>query len=162
MRTTIRLDDNLLAEVKLLAARSGRSMTAVIEDALREMLARRQSAEVGKPVVIHDRAAHEDIMNTITENRVYYGGHFLKQMIESKEVKSILYDPLNEVAECYIAMGTLVWQYWKKFGTSRSKALIRNLSKPKVRKEVASIILQIRDKEAEAIGIIENILEKWS
>jgi hypothetical protein len=27
-------------------------------------------------------AAHEDVMNTITENRVYYGGHFLKQMIE--------------------------------------------------------------------------------
>jgi hypothetical protein len=58
-------------------------------------------------------------------------------------------------------MGKLVWQYWKKFGTSRSKALIRNLSKPKIRREVASIILQIRDKEAEAIGQIENILEKW-
>ena len=105
--------------------------------------------------------AHEDAMNIIPENRSYYGGHFLKQMIESKEVKSILHDQLNEAIECYTAMGTLVWQYWKKFGTSRSKALIRNLSKPKIRQEVASIILQIRDKEAEAIGIIENILEKW-
>jgi len=58
-------------------------------------------------------------------------------------------------------MGNLVWQYWKKFGTSKSKAQIRNLTKPKIRREVVSIILQIRDKEAEAIGIIENILEKW-
>ncbi len=41
MRTTIRLEDALLAEVKALAARSGRTLTKVIEDALREALARR-------------------------------------------------------------------------------------------------------------------------
>jgi hypothetical protein len=35
MRTTIRLDDQLLAEAKQLAARTGRTLTAVIEDALR-------------------------------------------------------------------------------------------------------------------------------
>jgi len=42
MRTTIRLDDSLLAEVKRIAAATGRTMTAVIEDALREALARRR------------------------------------------------------------------------------------------------------------------------
>ena len=42
MRTTIRLDDRLLADVKELAAKTGRTLTAVIEDALREVLARRQ------------------------------------------------------------------------------------------------------------------------
>ena len=42
MRTTIRLDDQLLTETKQLAARTGRTLTAVIEDALREMMARRQ------------------------------------------------------------------------------------------------------------------------
>ena len=41
MRTTVRLDSHLLKEVKKLAADSGTSMTAVIEDALREKLARR-------------------------------------------------------------------------------------------------------------------------
>ena len=50
MRTTIRLDDDLLSEVKLLAVRSGRSMTSVIEDALRETLARRRPVEVREPV----------------------------------------------------------------------------------------------------------------
>jgi hypothetical protein len=40
-RTTIRLSDAVLADVKKSAADSGRSMTAVIEDALRESLARR-------------------------------------------------------------------------------------------------------------------------
>jgi predicted transcriptional regulator len=36
MRTTIRLDPHLLAEAKKLAAASGRTLTAVIEEALRE------------------------------------------------------------------------------------------------------------------------------
>jgi Arc/MetJ family transcription regulator len=42
MRTTIRLDDRLIAEVKRLALDSGRTMTAFIEEALREAIARRK------------------------------------------------------------------------------------------------------------------------
>lgn len=42
MRTTIRVDDQLLAEAKATAARTGRTLTEVIEDALRESLARHQ------------------------------------------------------------------------------------------------------------------------
>ena len=41
MRTTIYIPDDLLAEAKKVAARSQRTLTAVIEDALRETLARR-------------------------------------------------------------------------------------------------------------------------
>ena len=58
MRTTIRLDDGLLAEVKLLAVRSGRSMTAVIEDALRETLARRRTLEKREPVRLTTVSGH--------------------------------------------------------------------------------------------------------
>jgi len=54
MRTTIRLDDDLLREARKLAARSGRTLTAVIEDALRESLARRKKARDPEPVrLIH-------------------------------------------------------------------------------------------------------------
>ena len=41
MRTTVRLDEHLLAEAKKFAAESGRTLTAVLEDALRDALARR-------------------------------------------------------------------------------------------------------------------------
>jgi hypothetical protein len=41
MRTTINIDDALLAEAKQVAARTGRSLTDVVEDALRESLHRR-------------------------------------------------------------------------------------------------------------------------
>jgi hypothetical protein len=42
MRTTVRLDPALLAEAKKLAAATGRTLTAVLEDALREVVSRRQ------------------------------------------------------------------------------------------------------------------------
>jgi predicted transcriptional regulator len=45
MRTTIRLDDDLLAAAKGLAVQTGRTLTAVIEDALRQALARRDKPE---------------------------------------------------------------------------------------------------------------------
>lgn len=40
MRTTIRLADDLLREVKRLAADSGSTFTAIVEEALRETVAR--------------------------------------------------------------------------------------------------------------------------
>jgi hypothetical protein len=43
MRTTVRLDDALLRQAKKLAAETGRSLTAVIEDALRETINRRSA-----------------------------------------------------------------------------------------------------------------------
>lgn len=49
-RTTVRLDERLLQEVKALGARSGRTLTALIEDALREMLARELRSQDRKRV----------------------------------------------------------------------------------------------------------------
>lgn len=50
MRTTIRLDDQLFAELKKTAAHEGRTLAAVIEDALRESLARRNTQPSRTPV----------------------------------------------------------------------------------------------------------------
>ena len=52
MRTTVRLDDHLLKEAKQLAARTGRTLAAVIEDALREALARTKSSSRRSPVKV--------------------------------------------------------------------------------------------------------------
>jgi len=45
MRITIHIDDNLHAELKNIAARTGRSLTAVIHDALQDSLSRRRNAK---------------------------------------------------------------------------------------------------------------------
>ncbi|MGA8806333.1 MAG: type II toxin-antitoxin system VapB family antitoxin [Thermoanaerobaculia bacterium] len=43
MRTTVRLDPHLLTEAKRVAASSGKTLTAVIDEALRESLGRRRA-----------------------------------------------------------------------------------------------------------------------
>lgn len=45
MRTTIHIDDRLYAELKRIAADTGTTLTAVIQDALRESLSRCRKAE---------------------------------------------------------------------------------------------------------------------
>ena len=50
MRTTIRLDGELLAEAKRLAISRESTLTAVIEDALREAVQRARSSEVAERV----------------------------------------------------------------------------------------------------------------
>jgi putative antitoxin of VapBC-like toxin-antitoxin system len=50
MRTTIHLPDELLAEAKQAAASSRRTLTQVIEDALRESLARRKRRGRDQPL----------------------------------------------------------------------------------------------------------------
>ena len=50
MRTTIRINEELLKEAKQLAARSGKTLTSIFEDALRESLARQRSSKEREPV----------------------------------------------------------------------------------------------------------------
>jgi hypothetical protein len=51
MRTTINLDDQLLLEAKQIAAQTGQTLTAVLEDAVREALSRRRQARKGRTAV---------------------------------------------------------------------------------------------------------------
>lgn len=50
MRTTVRLDEHLLQAAKQQAAASGQTLTALLEQALRESLARRPAAARSAPV----------------------------------------------------------------------------------------------------------------
>ena len=50
MRTTIRLDDELLAQAKQVAAQTNRTLTAVIEEALRQHLGLQQQLAAREPV----------------------------------------------------------------------------------------------------------------
>ena len=50
MRTTIRIDDDVLRGAKKLALETDRTLTAVIEDALREVLVRRSQPAKRRPV----------------------------------------------------------------------------------------------------------------
>lgn len=76
MRTTLQLDDALISEAKVLAARTGRTLSQVIEDALRQTLAPRPR-DAGAPslptspgaprsgVDLDDNAALRDLMDDL-------------------------------------------------------------------------------------------------
>lgn len=50
MRTTVRLENSLFRRIKRLAAEEGKTFTALLEEALRELLVRRQErTEVQRP-----------------------------------------------------------------------------------------------------------------
>jgi hypothetical protein len=49
VRTTIKIDDQLLEEAKARAARSGQTLSVVVEDALREAFARRPTGARARP-----------------------------------------------------------------------------------------------------------------
>ncbi len=50
MRTTVRLDENLLSPAKSHAAKTGRTLTAPIEDALRRELQQKATQSARQPV----------------------------------------------------------------------------------------------------------------
>lgn len=50
MRTTVRIDKQVLGEAKRLAAETGHTLTAVIEESLKETLARRKKSKGSAPV----------------------------------------------------------------------------------------------------------------
>ncbi|MCK9487534.1 MAG: type II toxin-antitoxin system VapB family antitoxin [Dehalococcoidia bacterium] len=75
MRTTISIDDDLLAEAKAIAARSGRTLNAVVEDALREAFARRRASKRERRVA---------------EFPTFYGGGGLRPGVDLDDSASLL------------------------------------------------------------------------
>ncbi|MFG1959048.1 DUF6364 family protein [Nonomuraea sp. NPDC049028] len=80
-RTTVRIDDALLNEAKAYAARNGRSLTSVMEDALRQLLNR--STEVA------DRPRVELITS---DARPGYQPDVQRRLDEGEKLEHIMYD----------------------------------------------------------------------
>ena len=49
-RTTVRIEEHVLADAKILAAKTGRTLTRLIEDVLRETIGRRSVARTRQPI----------------------------------------------------------------------------------------------------------------
>jgi hypothetical protein len=52
MRTTIKLDDDLLIEAKAIAVRTGRTLADVVEEAVRDSFARRRMARRDRETLV--------------------------------------------------------------------------------------------------------------
>ena len=78
MRTTITIDDSLLREAKVLAARTDRTVSSVLEEALRQMLARQIESD-------ERRRANFTLPS-------YHGGGLLVDIIDKEALADALGD----------------------------------------------------------------------
>ncbi|MEU0566367.1 ribbon-helix-helix protein, CopG family [Nonomuraea sp. NPDC005983] len=80
-RTTVRIDEALLNETKAYAARNGRSLTSVMEDALRQLLNRSTEA-ADRPRVELPLSGSPDGPKLTLE--------YIKEMIEQDDIEHYL------------------------------------------------------------------------
>ena len=100
---------------------------------------------------------HNDAAATVAEGR-WYAAHFLKQIAEHEPAMA---EDLLAAAACYEAEHDLMWQIWGLVGgIGFADEHVQKLAEPAVRRQMVPIILQARDKDAEAAEHIEQALAK--
>ena len=65
MRTTVTMDDDLLATAKAMAARSHRTVGSVLEEALRELIARREASHVRVELPVSGRRGDPPLVDIL-------------------------------------------------------------------------------------------------
>jgi hypothetical protein len=106
--------------------------------------------------VLHERyMVHNDAVGTVAEGR-WYASLFLKQVMDQELAMA---EELSAAAACYRAEHDLMWEIWNLVGgTGFSDEQVRKLAEPAVRRQIAQIIGQARDRDAEAAHQIERAL----
>lgn len=100
--------------------------------------------------------AHDDAVGTVAEGR-WYGALFLMRIAEHVPAMA---SELLAAASCYAAEHDLMWEIWNLAGFMRSDAVVAKFADPAVRRQIVAIILQAREKDAEAAEHIERALAK--
>ncbi|MCL4504847.1 MAG: hypothetical protein M1140_02330 [Chloroflexi bacterium] len=100
---------------------------------------------------------HNDAVGTVAEAR-WYGGLFLQEAIDF--VHYNMAEDLLHAAACYAGEHELMWKAWDLAGGNGNPQAHRAMVDPAVRRQMAEVILQSRDKSAKAIEYIEHALAK--
>jgi len=100
---------------------------------------------------------HNDATTMVAEGR-WYASVFLPQIARDEPVMA---EELLATAACYAAEHDLMWQIWGLVGgIGWDEAKIRKLADPEIRRGIAPLILEARDKDARAAEHIERALAK--
>lgn len=101
----------------------------------------------------HD--VHNGNVGTVAETR-WYGGQFLIQAIEHLHYD--MSEELLRAAACYAAEHSLMWQVWNLAGGNGNPDAWRKFADPAVRRQMAPIIREARQRDTEAVDHIERAL----
>jgi len=122
-----------------------------------DALVRDDDFATGDMAVLRERhMVHDDVVGTVAEGR-WYGALFLMRIAEHVPAMA---SELLAAASCYAAEHDLMWEIWNLAGFMRSDAVVAKFAEPGVRRQIVPIILQAREKDAEAAEHIERALAK--
>ena len=100
---------------------------------------------------------HDDAVRIVAEGR-WYASLFLPQIARHE---SSMAEELLSAAACYAAEHDLMWKIWRLVGgIGRDETKVKKFTDPAIRRQIASVVLQARDKDAEAVDHIEWALTK--
>jgi hypothetical protein len=103
---------------------------------------------------------HNDAVGTLAEAR-WYGSVFLAQIVEGFEAGPGRPGRQAEVlhaAACYAEEHDLMWESWELAGGIGNHEAYRAMADPAVRRAMAQVVLQARDRDAQAAEHIERAL----
>jgi hypothetical protein len=102
---------------------------------------------------------HNNEVGTVAELR-WYASVGLAQMVERMHYN--MAEGLLKAAGCYAAEHELMWKAWDLAGGNGNPEGYKKMADPDVRRQLAEVILQSRDKAAEAAGYISQALARLS
>lgn len=102
---------------------------------------------------------HNNIVGMLAEAR-WYGSQFLAGLAESVDdlVHRNAIEDLYQAAGLYAGEHALMWQVWDLVGGNGNPMAWQKFADPSVRRQIASVIRQARDKDARATDCLERVL----
>lgn len=121
-----------------------------------EALLRDEELAAGEYAVLNERyGVHYDAVGTVAEGRWYTAG-FLKQAAKAEPAMAA---ELEAAAKCFEKEHDLMWDVWNlAAGNNWAEPNVRKWAEPEVRRQIVQVILEARDREAEAAQLIEQAL----
>jgi len=103
---------------------------------------------------------HNDAVGMVAEAR-WYGSQFLVGMTDHVDthVHRDMIEDLLHAAALYAGEHELMWKVWDLAGGIGNPEAYRKMTDPAVRRQMAQVVLQARDKDAQAAEHIERALE---
>jgi hypothetical protein len=113
-------------------------------------------------VILHQRHdVHNNVVGMLAEAR-WYGSQFLIGMTEGGDelIDRDAIEDLYHAAALYAGEHGLMWQLWDLAGGNGHPEAWRKFADPAVRRQMAPIIQQARDRDAQAVDHIEQALAR--
>jgi len=106
---------------------------------------------------------HNDAVGMVAEGR-WYASVFLNEMgngVDEYAHRDTV-EELFHAAACYAGEHALMWKLWDLAGGIDNPQAYVPFADPAVRRQMVRIILQAREKDAQAAEHIEQALAKWN